>query len=122
MAQTVRIALDDAWARARPSSGSRRIHGPDTARAPPICRWLLEQSAHTHVLDRAARVRASPLRTARIADRGVTGGGAPSSDHGAMMRPGAPFAPATVWHELQSPAVIVPTMARVFVPSVTFTE
>jgi hypothetical protein len=37
-----------------------------------------------------------------------------------MMRPGAPFAPCSVWHELQSPAVTAPDIARVFVPSVTF--
>lgn len=36
------------------------------------------------------------------------------------MRPGAPFLPASVWQELQSPDVTEPFIARVFVPSVTF--
>src|SRR5262249_28945772 len=40
---------------------------------------------------------------------------------GAMIRPGAPLAPAWVWHELQSPAVRLPAIARVFVPSLTTT-
>jgi hypothetical protein len=37
-----------------------------------------------------------------------------------MTRPGAPFAPVTVWQLLQSPAVTEPFMARVVTPSVIF--
>ena len=36
------------------------------------------------------------------------------------MRPGAPFAPLTVWQELQSPEVTEPFIDRTFAPSVTF--
>ena len=38
-----------------------------------------------------------------------------------MIRPGAPFAPAVVWHELQSPDVSEPDIARVPFVDVTFT-
>ena len=38
---------------------------------------------------------------------------------GAMMRPGSPVAPVSVWQLLQSPDVTLPCIARVFCPSVT---
>jgi hypothetical protein len=38
------------------------------------------------------------------------------------MRPGAPLIPACVWQLLQSPEVTLPTLARVFTPSLSFAE
>src|SRR4051812_26530033 len=34
------------------------------------------------------------------------------SRYGSRMRPGAPFAPSCVWHELQSPVGAAPVIAR----------
>lgn len=38
------------------------------------------------------------------------------------MRPGAPFAPWAVWHELQLPSVCMSAIAFVAPPTTTFAE